>query len=75
MQRPCPHPHCNDGVIVRFKGLSGAVARRTCPRCHGAGVVCELHDDLRVAGIVTWGTTAEDFRSSPTACAESVVRR
>ena len=71
MKRSCPHPDCHDGVIVRWSGISGRAHSRSCPRCHGTGVVCELHDDLRAAGIVPWGTTAEDFRSAPTTTGRS----
>jgi hypothetical protein len=39
---------------------------RACPVCGGCGVVDEERHDLADAGVVPWGTTDEDFRSSPT---------
>ena len=52
---------------MRWSGLTGRRGySRPCPTCRGQGTIDEHDADLHSAGIVTWGTTVEDFRSFPT---------
>lgn len=71
MHRACPDPRCTDGHVVHVMHFSPhhdelRGRTRVCPTCQGRGTIDEREADLRHAGIVTWGVTEEDFRSSPT---------
>jgi hypothetical protein len=73
MRLPCPNPRCQDGTIATAflslpaaaRGRSMRPGCRVCHTCEGVGTIEEGEFDLRSAGVVLWGATAEDFRSLP----------